>query len=279
MFNVLISGNSISWETDQYMHMDKKRFGEHSGTEIQTVKLEQPETFKLLEDARALLLYESGASGDTARVVRIGHVHDISVGHKDIRFRFAETGRLPRDVIEELGHFLDIDSWELNRTHWAVKDGDIPKAVLDKVLQTFDVFLCHNSRDKPAVIQLGTALKDRGLRVWLDEWEIPPGRRWQDALEEIVGTCKSAAVCVGGNGIGPWADIEIGSLLSRFVNERKKGNLIPIIPTLLPDAPDAVELPPFLQEFTWVKLKGGLTEQNLCRLEWGITGVKPVRLT
>ncbi len=28
----------------------------------------------------------------------------------------------------------------------------------------FDVFLSHNSKDKPAVIQLGKALKKRGLK-------------------------------------------------------------------------------------------------------------------
>ncbi len=31
--------------------------------------------------------------------------------------------------------------------------------------ETFDVFLSHNSKDKPAVRQIAAALKDRGLRV------------------------------------------------------------------------------------------------------------------
>ncbi len=278
MFNVLISSDSIAWETDQFMHMDKDRFGEHSGREIKEIDLTKPDTFALLEQARALLLYESGATGDTARVVRIGHVHDITVGDRDIRFRFAEIGRLPRDVIDNLGQYLDISNWELNRTHWAVKDGDIPRPVLEKVLQSYDVFLCHNSQDKTAVSELGTALKARGLRVWLDSWELPPGRRWQDELEKIISTCKAAAVCVGNNGIGPWADMEVRGLITRFVAERQNGNLIPIIPTLLPGAPAAVDLPSFLKEFNWADLRSGLTEDNLARLEWGITGVRPVRL-
>ena len=58
----------------------------------------------------------------------------------------------------------------------------------------FDVFLSHNSKDKPAVKVLGTALKKRGLSVWLDEWELRPGLPWQRALEDIIGSCKSAAV-------------------------------------------------------------------------------------
>src|SRR4051812_35091110 len=32
----------------------------------------------------------------------------------------------------------------------------------------FDVFLSHNSRDKPAVLQLADQLRQAGLRPWLD---------------------------------------------------------------------------------------------------------------
>jgi hypothetical protein len=140
---------------------------------------------------------------------------------------------------------------------------------------TFDTFLSHNSKDKPEVKRLGEALKKRGMTVWLDEWELRPGLSWQDALEEIITNCKSAAVCVGSNGIGPWEDSEMKALLRRFVNEKRTGNIRPVIPVLLPGAPDDVNLPLFLEEFTWVDLREGLKKDGLERLEWGITGVKP----
>lgn len=278
MFNVLIANNTTYWESDQFMHMDRDRFGEHSRNEIKAVDLDNPATFSLLEKARSLLLYENGAIGDSAHIVRVGHVYDISADLKEVRFRFHETGRLQRDVVTELSHLLDLSNWELNRTHWAVKDGDIPRTVLEKVEQTFDVFICHNSLDKQAIVELGTALKSQGLRVWIDIWELPPGRRWQDELEKIVSTCKAAAICVGGNGIGPWADMEMRGLIGRFVAERQSGKMIPIIPTLLPGAPASVELPLFLSEFSWVNLRDGLTDDNIARLEWGITGIRPLRL-
>ena len=139
----------------------------------------------------------------------------------------------------------------------------------------FDVFLSHNSKDKPGVRRLGEALKKRGLTVWLDEWELRPGLSWQDALEDIITGCKSAAICVGDNGIGPWEDPEMKALLRRFIDEKKGGNIVPIIPVLLPNAPDNVELPLFLNEFTWVDLRDGLKSDSLDRLEWGITGTKP----
>jgi TIR domain len=66
----------------------------------------------------------------------------------------------------------------------------------------FDVFLSHNSKDKPAVRQLGAALKRRGMTVWLDEWELPPGQPWQEKLEEIIQTVKSAPCSWGKTGSG-----------------------------------------------------------------------------
>ena len=66
----------------------------------------------------------------------------------------------------------------------------------------FDVFLSHNSHDKPAVIALAKKLKARGLKVWLDAWELRPGQPWQEALEQIIETTQTAAVLVGNDGFG-----------------------------------------------------------------------------
>lgn len=136
--------------------------------------------------------------------------------------------------------------------------------------RSFDVFLSHNSKDKLAVQQLAQALQGRGLKVWLDEEQLVPGRPWQEAVEEIIQTTRTAAVLVGKDGLGPWEIPEMRACLSQFVKRR-----LPVIPVLLPDAPTQPELPLFLQEFTWVDLRGELTDAGLDQLEWGITGVKP----
>jgi hypothetical protein len=136
--------------------------------------------------------------------------------------------------------------------------------------ELFDVFLSHNSKDKPTVRQLAQALQARGLKVWLDEEQLIPGRPWQEALEEIIQTTRTAAVLVGKDDLGPWEIPEMRACLSEFVNR-----CLPVIPVLLPDAPTKPELPLFLRAFTWVDLRGGLTDAGLDRLEWGITGRKP----
>jgi len=136
--------------------------------------------------------------------------------------------------------------------------------------QTFDVFLSHNSKDKPAVRQIAEALKERGLRVWLDEWELIPGRPWIPALEKIIETTSTVAVFVGENGLGPWEQPEMEGALLESV---KRG--LPVMPVLLPDAPTDVKLPLFLRRFGWVNLRSGFTKDGLDRLVWGITGKKP----
>ncbi|HEX3554257.1 MAG TPA: tetratricopeptide repeat protein [Thermoanaerobaculia bacterium] len=136
----------------------------------------------------------------------------------------------------------------------------------------FDVFLSHNSQDKPAVRQIGEALRERSLKVWLDEWELVPGRPWQEAVEEILATVRSSAVLVGQDGLGPWETPEMRACLTQMVRRK-----LPVIPVLLPGCPQAPTLPLFLGEVTWVDLRSGLSEEGLDLLEWGITNNKPNR--
>ncbi|HEX4496629.1 MAG TPA: tetratricopeptide repeat protein [Thermoanaerobaculia bacterium] len=138
--------------------------------------------------------------------------------------------------------------------------------------EIFDVFLSHNSKDKAAVRQIAEKLEGRGLRVWLDERELPPGVPWQDELETIIKTVRSAAVLVGKDGLGPWEIPEIRACLSEMVDRKLR-----VIPVLLPGAPSAPQLPLFLRQNTWVDLRGGITDEGLDSLQWGITGKKPIR--
>jgi nucleotide-binding universal stress UspA family protein len=115
----------------------------------------------------------------------------------------------------------------------------------------FDVFLCHNSQEKEAVRRLNKRLVKLGLRPWLDEEQLLPGRPWQDQLEKHIGEIRSAAVIVGSSGIGPWQNQEMRAFLSEFVQRN-----CPVIPVLLKTAPSVPDdLPIFLRSFTWVDFR------------------------
>lgn len=130
----------------------------------------------------------------------------------------------------------------------------------------FDVFLCHNGEDKPAVKEIGKQLKEHGIIPWLDEWELRPGLPWQPVLEQQIGQIKSAAVFVGQAGIGPWHQMELYAFLSEFA---RRG--CPVIPVLLPDAPTEPHLPLFLHSVTWVDFRKQEPDP-IEQLIWGITG-------
>ena len=53
-------------------------------------------------------------------------------------------------------------------------------------MEKFDVFLCHNTKDKPAVIKVAEQLKQCGIVPWLDIWHLRPGFSWQRALEQQI---------------------------------------------------------------------------------------------
>jgi formylglycine-generating enzyme required for sulfatase activity len=135
--------------------------------------------------------------------------------------------------------------------------------------EQFDVFLCHNSGDKPQVRKIAEQLQQYDLKPWLDIWDLPPGRSWQRLLEKQIEQISSAAVFVGENGFGPWQQQELYAFLSEFVSRN-----CPVIPVLLPNAPTKPELPVFLRGLTWVDFR--ISDPDpMYQLRWGITGNKP----
>lgn len=151
--------------------------------------------------------------------------------------------------------------------HTAPPDPTLRQASEEKIAKgEYDVFLCYKSEDKQAVKDVGNQLKDRGIAPWLDMWDIPPGKPWQREIEKQIETISSAAVFVGQAGIGPWQQLEIEAFLREFVSRN-----CPVIPVLLPDAPDKPKLPPFLSGMQWVDFRRS-DPNPMEHLLWGITG-------
>lgn len=133
---------------------------------------------------------------------------------------------------------------------------------------SFDVFLCHNSKDKDAVKIIAEKLKKNGIKPWLDEWELQPGQPWKSAIQEEIENIASAAVFVGESGFGPWQNAEMDAFLNEFVDRK-----CPVIPVILGNATAPPTLPPFLKRMTWVDFRKD-TPAPMKQLCWGITGDK-----
>lgn len=140
------------------------------------------------------------------------------------------------------------------------------------VTPEFDVFVSYNSLDHAAVERIGQALKKRHLTVFLDRWELVPGRSWPDALEGHLRQCHSAAVVLGPNGMGPWQQREHYLALDRQARDPSFG----VIPVILPNADPALG---FLSLNTWVDLRHGVDDaQSIDLLAAAVRGEPPSAL-
>src|SRR5689334_18323236 len=92
-------------------------------------------------------------------------------------------------------------------------------AGIDSPIQ-HDVFLSHCSKDKPQVEWLAARLEERGLRPFLDKWDLHAGRSWRKDLESALENSKTAVVFFGPHGVGPWHDAEIDVLLDEATTRR-----------------------------------------------------------
>ena len=126
----------------------------------------------------------------------------------------------------------------------------------------------HNSHDKPAVEAIASELRRRGLNPWFDKEQVPPGRWFQDVIQQAIPQVKSAAVILGTKGIGRWERVELRSFISQCVDVG-----LPVIPVLLPGVNQIPDDLLFLKELSWIRFKTETNEvEVLDALEWGITG-------
>jgi len=193
--------------------------------------------------------------------------------------RDAATARCP--VCEETDISLlekpvasaDMAVVEMNRNADQRRDQSAAALRLKGKLETgdYDVFLCHNSRDKEQVIAIGERLKERGILPWLDIWEIRPGTRWQQELQKRIKSIKSAAVFIGPGRTGPWQGLEVEGLLDEIAKRKR-----PIIPVILESRQGRPQLPAFLRLWHEVDMRQP-DPDPFEQLVWGITGERSPR--
>jgi len=113
----------------------------------------------------------------------------------------------------------------------------------------FDVFLCHNSEDKPFIRDIARQLRAQNLTPWLDEEQLRGGDVWSEVVDEISKEIETVVVFVGGR-LGPWQKAEISGFLHDCVDRG-----IRVIPVLLGNASDKPVLPFFLRGRIWIDFR------------------------
>jgi len=133
---------------------------------------------------------------------------------------------------------------------------------------TYDVFLSHNSKDKPRVRKLAERLRDAGLRVWFDEWVIRPGDDIYLAIEHGLEAARVQVLCLSPAALGSdWVKLERSTVLFRDPSNAGRR----FVPLLLADC----KLPDTLRRYKYVDFReetqGALEELvSACRHETGL---------
>lgn len=118
----------------------------------------------------------------------------------------------------------------------------------------FDAFLSYNRSDSTLVEHLAKALRERGLRVFKDDWYLRPGEHWPTELESKLSASAATIVTIGRNGLGPWQKREAFAALDQQISKVNTGEQAPpVIPVLLEKGSDQHSGLTFLRQNVWVE--------------------------
>ncbi len=141
----------------------------------------------------------------------------------------------------------------------------------------YDVFLSHNAKDKPRVRRLAERLKQAGLRVWFDEWNVGPGDIIALKVDDGLERSRALLLCVSPNALASgWVALERSTAIHRDpANAGRR-----FIPLLLADC----DMPDTLRRYKYVDFReeaeAAFAELvTVCRPEGGeVTGTaKPAK--
>jgi len=110
------------------------------------------------------------------------------------------------------------------------------------------VFLSYASEDKEAALRIATALRQSGIGVWFDDWEIQPGDSLAAHVASTIAAKDVLVILLSRASVGsPWLRQEIMPVLNRDLSSRA----ITVIPAVLDDS----DVPPELARYGSVDLR------------------------
>lgn len=179
----------------------------------------------------------------------IGYIQKLTYSQKKIfikyhlDFTYPEIHISQKDIsgLSSLGITDPIDSWELNRTYWAVKNKNLFEFIAKSFLKKLNIdstptssemkriwgedyvnktlcFLSHKTGYKKQVSQIKEKLKIENINCFVAHQDIKPSLKWQ---KEIIKALDTMHIFIGivtdDFHEGSWTDQEIGYAYKRKV--------------------------------------------------------------
>jgi WD40 repeat protein len=140
----------------------------------------------------------------------------------------------------------------------------------------YDVFLCHNSQDKPAVREINEVLRQEfDLQTFLDESTLVGGQEWAAAIANALAGSACCAVVLGERG---WGEYQKTSEALPAVVRQRTDPAFRLVPVLLPGVSEAAmaEIPELFLDRHWVDLRTGTLDRGALRaLASAVRGQQP----
>lgn len=77
------------------------------------------------------------------------------------------------------------------------------------------VFLSYSYKDRPWVAEFASALHDQGVPGWFDAFEMKPGERWKERIQEALRASDTLVLLLSRNSVeSPWTFFEIGAAIA-----------------------------------------------------------------
>jgi hypothetical protein len=176
MYNLLVSANQDAWDGDPWQIELGRCVREYTDTAI-TKRLGELDASAVAELKRlpCVFAYET----PNEKVPKFGVLRDITKRQGEVRIDYdiqPVDPFLTAESLAALSFELDIGKWELNRTHWAVKDINLPKELrghgitlppwardvtkaVDITTHSFDVALSFPGEVRPLVEKIALELE------------------------------------------------------------------------------------------------------------------------
>lgn len=176
IFSLIIYGSGDMWTEPQPWSIDASRFLEYSCEEAKEL-FGNRTNLDVLEQLPTILSGEWG--GNTSQVVRVGFVRSVKSAGSQIRFTFEEHSHTTDDLLDDCRKELQLHDWEHSRSHWAVKNGDVPQKFVSQLIRgtyqefPYEVVISYASENIEYVNAVALKLKEAGIRLFYAPFEEP----------------------------------------------------------------------------------------------------------
>lgn len=255
MYNLFVAYDVEKWNRSYFTYPIDRVFEHTSSSLLQRYKSLSKNAIKELSSFPCVFAYENvhqlGA--------RVGWINNISVSPVSVEIEFefdVSFPQIPYELLNTIRSKLDINGYELSRTHWSVKSSNLLNVLSEEglisksTLKEFSVFICYASEDSSKAEALHEYLIGYGLKAWFNKRNILPGKNWEDEIHSAIRNSHTVIALLSKSSITKegFVQKELRTALD-VANEKPEGTIF-VIPARLEDC----QIPSSLAKYQWVDL-------------------------